>query len=94
METSSYDIPTSEFAAVENLEDGLAFGEKYGYPYMLKARTDVYDGKGNYVVNSHVKLRKDSTHCRQRLCTPNLGVNLIVKLLLWYCEEEMMQMTR
>ena len=52
METSSYDIPTSEFSVIENVEDGYAFGEKHGYPYMLKARTDAYDGKGNYVVNS------------------------------------------
>ena len=48
---------------------------------MLKARTDAYDGKGSYVVNSPREVEKDSTYCRQRLCTPNLGANLIVKLL-------------
>jgi len=25
-------------------------GEEFGYPYMLKARKDAYDGRGNYPV--------------------------------------------
>ncbi|KAF3052132.1 phosphoribosylaminoimidazole carboxylase ade2 [Didymella keratinophila] len=27
-------------------------GAKYGYPYMLKSKTEAYDGKGNFVVKS------------------------------------------
>ncbi|KAJ4411957.1 hypothetical protein N0V91_001095 [Didymella pomorum] len=27
-------------------------GTKYGYPYMLKSKTEAYDGKGNFVVKS------------------------------------------
>ncbi|KAF2631713.1 phosphoribosylaminoimidazole carboxylase [Macroventuria anomochaeta] len=33
--------------------DGLKeVGVKYGYPYMLKSKTEAYDGKGNFVVKS------------------------------------------
>ena len=38
--------------AIESIEDMEKAGEKYGYPYMLKARTGGYDGKGNAVVKS------------------------------------------
>lgn len=33
-----------------NLEDARAAGEKFGYPFMLKAKRMAYDGKGNAVV--------------------------------------------
>lgn len=50
MKNSNLNIPTSAFCVISNVEDGKKFGRKYGYPFMLKARTDAYDGKGNYVV--------------------------------------------
>lgn len=46
-------IEVAESVAVENTEDALKqVGEKYGYPFMLKARTLAYDGRGNFVVKS------------------------------------------
>lgn len=45
-------LPVPDFMKIENIEDMKSAGEKYGYPYMLKARTGGYDGKGNAVVNS------------------------------------------
>lgn len=39
-----------EFMAVSGKEDMERAGERFGYPYMLKARTGGYDGKGNAVV--------------------------------------------
>ncbi len=45
-------LPVPDFMRVENKEDMKSAGEKYGYPYMLKARTGGYDGKGNAVVHS------------------------------------------
>lgn len=45
-------LPVPEFMNIECFEDMTRAGEKYGYPYMLKARTGGYDGKGNAVVKS------------------------------------------
>ncbi|RLV88401.1 Phosphoribosylaminoimidazole carboxylase [Meyerozyma sp. JA9] len=40
-------------AVPENTEEALAeIGAKFGYPFMLKSRTDAYDGRGNFVVKS------------------------------------------
>jgi phosphoribosylaminoimidazole carboxylase len=38
-----------EGKGVEGLEE---VGSTYGYPYMLKSKTEAYDGKGNFVVKS------------------------------------------
>ncbi|KAI9055063.1 hypothetical protein LZ554_000028 [Drepanopeziza brunnea f. sp. 'monogermtubi'] len=35
-----------------NEEDLRAFGDRHGYPFMLKARKDAYDGRGNCPVKS------------------------------------------
>lgn len=43
-------IPTAPFYAVENKADIQKIAEKIGYPFLLKARTEAYDGKGNVVV--------------------------------------------
>ena len=51
-------IPTAEFIEIENEKDILKAGEKFGYPFLLKARTDAYDGKGNFVVSSKNKIQK------------------------------------
>lgn len=45
-------ISVPEFMKIKNCMDMERAGEKYGYPYMLKARTGGYDGKGNAVVHS------------------------------------------
>eukprot|EP00961_Rhodomonas_salina_P236649 3198229-Rhodomonas_salina.1 len=36
----------------DSVADVLAAGEKFGFPLMLKARGNSYDGKGNYVVKT------------------------------------------
>lgn len=41
-------IPTAEFVVVESLEDLRRKIEKFGYPVLLKARRDAYDGRGNF----------------------------------------------
>ncbi|KAK9236743.1 hypothetical protein V1525DRAFT_406118 [Lipomyces kononenkoae] len=46
-------IAAAESVAVDNTEDSLkAIGSKFGYPYMLKSRTQAYDGRGNHVVSA------------------------------------------
>jgi phosphoribosylaminoimidazole carboxylase len=44
-------VNIAESRAVEsNAQDLKEFGAKYGYPFMLKARKDAYDGRGNFPV--------------------------------------------
>jgi 5-(carboxyamino)imidazole ribonucleotide synthase len=45
-------LPVPDFMAVADMKDMEEAGKVYGYPYMLKARTGGYDGKGNAVVHS------------------------------------------
>ncbi len=50
---TKYGISTAVSEAVEsNVKSLQQVGEKFGYPYMLKARTLAYDGRGNFVVHS------------------------------------------
>jgi 5-(carboxyamino)imidazole ribonucleotide synthase len=45
-------LPVPDFIKIDNfsdLEEGL---KKFGYPALLKARRDAYDGRGNYKVDS------------------------------------------
>jgi phosphoribosylaminoimidazole carboxylase len=48
------DIPVAEsYALAENSEEELAqIAAKIGLPFMLKARKDAYDGRGNYAVKT------------------------------------------
>jgi phosphoribosylaminoimidazole carboxylase len=41
-----------EGKGVEGLKE---VGAKFGYPYMLKSKTEAYDGRGNYVVKSQAQ---------------------------------------
>lgn len=43
-------IPVAPYMAVENKKDILAAAKKFGYPFLLKARFDAYDGRGNAVI--------------------------------------------
>ncbi len=43
-------LPIPSFCKILSKEDMINAGEKYGFPFMLKACTGGYDGKGNFVV--------------------------------------------
>ena len=45
-------VPIGDFEAVGSAAELVAVGAKWGYPLMLKARKDAYDGRGNAVVGS------------------------------------------
>lgn len=51
-------IPIAKFMEVNSREDILNAAEKFGYPLMLKARTDGYDGRGNFVINKTQDIEK------------------------------------
>jgi len=52
------DIPVPEFIKIESLSDLKQGIEKFGYPVLLKARRDAYDGRGNYKINSESEVQK------------------------------------
>ena len=45
-------IPVAEFIKIESIEDLHEGLNKFGYPALLKARRDAYDGRGNYKIDS------------------------------------------
>ncbi len=45
-------LPVAEFAEINSKDDALRAGRKLGYPMLLKARHDAYDGRGNALVKS------------------------------------------
>jgi len=46
-------IPTADFLEVLNTSRDIEYAaKKYGYPLMLKARFDAYDGRGNFLIKN------------------------------------------
>lgn len=43
-------LPVADFQEVSSKEEIIKIAEKYGYPFLLKARFDAYDGRGNALV--------------------------------------------
>lgn len=44
-------LPVPDFRPVETRQDVALVARDFGYPFMLKARTDSYDGRGNFVIS-------------------------------------------
>jgi len=53
----NHNIPVPEFIKVENIEEVQEGLEKFGYPALLKARRDAYDGKGNFKIDSENEIQ-------------------------------------
>ncbi len=45
-------IPVARFIEIKNKEDIEKSSKKFGYPLLLKARFDAYDGKGNFLIKN------------------------------------------
>ena len=48
---AKYHIPVSNYREIKSREDIVNFAHEHGYPFMLKARLNAYDGRGNAVIN-------------------------------------------
>ncbi|WFD34025.1 phosphoribosylaminoimidazole carboxylase [Malassezia cuniculi] len=46
------DLPVADFVAVDGVAGAEAAVDMFGLPLMLKARTQAYDGRGNYVIKT------------------------------------------
>ena len=53
----NHNIPVPEFIKVENIEEVKEGLKKFGYPALLKARRDAYDGKGNFKIDSENEIQ-------------------------------------
>ncbi len=51
-------IPVPEFIKIDNIEELKQGLKKFGYPALLKARRDAYDGKGNFKIDSENKIQQ------------------------------------
>ena len=51
-------IPVPEFIKIENIEEVKIGLKKLGYPALLKARRDAYDGKGNFKIDSENEIQE------------------------------------
>lgn len=43
-------LPVVDFAKIESIEDANLAGKEFGFPFILKASCDAYDGRGNIVI--------------------------------------------
>jgi len=51
-------IPVSDFIQIENISDVHKGIKQFGYPVLLKARRDAYDGRGNFKINLENEIQK------------------------------------
>ncbi|MEX2193504.1 MAG: 5-(carboxyamino)imidazole ribonucleotide synthase [Nitrosarchaeum sp.] len=51
------DIPIPEFVQIESISDLEQGLRKFGYPSLLKARRDAYDGRGNFKIDSSTQIQ-------------------------------------
>jgi len=57
-ELSQNGIGVAEFHAVESVEGLRESIREFGYPVLLKARRDAYDGRGNYKIDSPEEIQR------------------------------------
>ena len=50
-------IPVEEFVVIDSLSDLEEKIKDYGFPVLLKARRDAYDGRGNYKINNSNEIK-------------------------------------
>lgn len=50
-------IPVPEFLQIDSISDLEQGLEKFGYPSILKARRDAYDGRGNFKIDSSSQIQ-------------------------------------
>jgi len=51
-------IPTAEFKKISSEEDIIKVSKEWGFPFLLKARQDAYDGRGNALIKSKNDIKK------------------------------------
>ena len=60
-------IPTADFIEVKTKKDIISAGKRFGYPLMLKARLDAYDGRGNALIKNEKDISRAMHKLKGRL---------------------------
>lgn len=61
-----FNIPTADFTEIFDKDDVLKAAEKFGCPFLLKARTGAYDGKGNALIRNPDEIGKGLEKLKNR----------------------------
>jgi 5-(carboxyamino)imidazole ribonucleotide synthase len=61
-------IPVADFALVQSEDHLYQLCNRFGYPAMLKACEDSYDGRGNFLITSKNRVRDAFSHFAGREC--------------------------
>lgn len=67
-------LPVTDFVLVESLEDIMEKIKSFGYPCMLKARKDAYDGRGNFRIENPEQV----THACEQFTSRSIMLERIV----------------
>ena len=59
-------LPVANFVEIESLEDIKEKIKLFGYPVMLKARRDAYDGRGNFRIENPTQVTQAYEQFRER----------------------------
>ena len=49
-------IPVTNFRKIESKQDLISFIKKFGFPVVIKASEDSYDGRGNFLISSEKQI--------------------------------------
>lgn len=60
-------IPVPEFIKINNIKDVKEGLKNFGYPALLKARRDAYDGKGNFKINTENEIQEAFDYSKDRI---------------------------
>ena len=67
-------LPVTDFVVIESLDDAKDKIKSFGYPVMLKARRDAYDGKGNFRIENS----EQATHAYEQFIGRSIMLEGIV----------------
>jgi 5-(carboxyamino)imidazole ribonucleotide synthase len=70
-------IPVADFVGVETIDDVITAGREFGYPFLLKARFNAYDGRGNALIKRESQIENEF----KRLGANNLYVEKFVPFM-------------
>lgn len=59
-------IPTANFFEISSISDIEKAVKSFGYPLVLKARTDAYDGRGNFLIKKQKDIAKGLRKLQER----------------------------
>jgi 5-(carboxyamino)imidazole ribonucleotide synthase len=66
LETNKIKVP--KFTIVDSLQSLKSSCQEYGYPVLLKARQDSYDGRGNYLITKEADIQRGYDNFKGREC--------------------------